>query len=565
VDVRRAFNLRVPSDRHRSGELTFRPDRTSGPGGGGLALASLLLGDVTSFTRYISTSTDARERQWRHFYYAQDTWRVNDKLTLNYGLRLDIINPQTLNEPGNGGFLDLDTGEIRVAGVGGNGLNGDVENNLNWAPRLGATYQLDDKTVIRGGFGRSYDIGVFGSLFGHSVTQNLPVLLAQENNPPNNFLSVFNLRDGPPAPQFPEVPADGTLPLPNGVFARALPEKQRPPTVDAFNVTVQRQLTADLAVEVGYVGNRGRRVFAGDGPAVNVNDPTLEGFTAGIPRDERRPFFSGAVTTETFRAMGGPFGWTQSIDFFCNCAKNSYDSLQARFVKRYSRGYSAQINYTWQKAKQEDGSYFFFDRDLQWGPPEWHRAHSLVIALVAELPFGRERLYMSDVSPVVDAIVGGWQFNTNTFIYSGLPFQVTYRNSFQDRDVGPNRPDLIGDPDGPKTKEQWFNATPIGSSGSAFGRPAPGTFGNMERNALRGPGYWRTDASLFKHFTLGATRNLEIRIEAVNLFNTVNLGNPDSEVGVPGTPNPNAGRITSTAFGNQDPMRNFQFAVRLMF
>jgi hypothetical protein len=188
-----------------------------------------------------------------------------------------------------------------------------------------------------------------------------------------------------------------------------------------------------------------------------------------------------------------------------------------------------------------------------------------VIALVAELPFGRERLYMSDVSPVVDAIVGGWQFNTNTFIYSGLPFQVTYRNSFQDRDVGPNRPDLIGDPDGPKTKEQWFNATPIGSSGSAFGRPAPGTFGNMERNALRGPGYWRTDASLFKHFTLGATRNLEIRIEAVNLFNTVNLGNPDSEVGVPGTPNPNAGRITSTAFGNQDPMRNFQFAVRLMF
>ncbi len=565
VDVRRAHNLRVPSDRHRSGELSFRPSRTSGPGGGGLGLASFLLGDVSRFTRYISSSTDAREEQWRHFYYAQDTWRVNDRLTLNYGLRLDVINPQTLNEAGNGGFLDLKTGEIKVAGVGGVGINGDIENSLNWAPRLGATYQLDDRTVIRGGFGRSYDIGVFGSLFGHTVTQNLPVLLAQENNPPNDFAAVFNLRNGPPAAAFPDVPADGTFPLPNGVFARALPEKQRPPAVDAFNVTVQRQLTADLAVEAGYVGNRGRRVFAGDGPDVNPNAPTLDGFLQGVPRDLRRPFFAGAVSTRTFASLGGPFGWTQDLAFYCNCAKNAYDSLQARFVKRYSHGYSAQINYTWQRAQQESSDYFFWDRDLNWGPADWDRTHNLVLAIVAELPFGRERMFLGNVSRAVDAIVGGWQFNTNTFIYSGLPFNVSYRNSFQDRDTGPNRPDLIGDPDGPQTKDQWFNTTPIGSPGSAFGRPAPGTFGNLKRNALRGPGYWRTDASLFKHFRLGAARDLEVRIEAVNLFNHVNLGNPDSEVGVPGNPNPNAGRITSTAFGNQDPMRNFQFALRFTF
>ena len=91
-------------------------------------------------------------------------------------MRLDVINPQTINEAGNAGYLDLTTGEIKVAGVGGNGLNGDIENKLNWAPRVGATYQFNDKTVIRGGYGRSYDMGVFGSLFGHSVTQNLPVL-----------------------------------------------------------------------------------------------------------------------------------------------------------------------------------------------------------------------------------------------------------------------------------------------------------------------------------------------------------------------------------------------------
>ena len=118
VDIRRAYNLRIPSDRHRSGELTFNENRTRGPAGGGLGLATFLLGDVTRFTRFISSSTDAREQQWRQFYYGQDTWRVTPKLTINYGLRLDIINPQTINAEGNAGFLSLDTGEISTVGFG---------------------------------------------------------------------------------------------------------------------------------------------------------------------------------------------------------------------------------------------------------------------------------------------------------------------------------------------------------------------------------------------------------------------------------------------------------------
>ena len=105
IDVRRAYNLRVPSDKHRSGELTFSsataPRSTAA---GGMGLATFLLGDVTGFRRYVSPNTNARERQWRHFYYAQDTWRATPKLTLNYGLRLDVINPQTVNEAGNGGL-----------------------------------------------------------------------------------------------------------------------------------------------------------------------------------------------------------------------------------------------------------------------------------------------------------------------------------------------------------------------------------------------------------------------------------------------------------------------------
>ena len=99
--------------------------------------------------------------------------------------------------------------------------------------------------------------------------------------------------------------------------------------------------------------------------------------------------------------------------------------------------------------------------------------------------------------------------------------------------------------------------------GSAFGRPARGTFGNLGRNQLRGPGFWQADASLFKNFELGAGRRVEIRVEAVNIFNHVNLGNPDGQIGVPGNDNPNAGRITDTA-GNYNP-RNFQFGFRFIF
>jgi hypothetical protein len=130
--------------------------------------------------------------------------------------------------------------------------------------------------------------------------------------------------------------------------------------------------------------------------------------------------------------------------------------------------------------------------------------------------------------------------------------------------VGPNRPDVIGDiTAGGGTKDRWFNATPIGSPGSAFGRPAVGTFGNMPRGALIGPGFWNVDASLFKHFKFTDRTNLELRIEATNVFNHVALGNPDTTIGVPGNDNPNAGRITGTADNWQ--ARNLQFAVRLQF
>jgi hypothetical protein len=566
VDVRRAYNLRVPSDVHRSGELEFSADRTRGGATGtGFGLATFLLGDVTRFGRYISSNTNARERQWRHFYYGQDSWRATQRLTLNYGLRMDVINPQTLNEPGNGGFLNLDTGEILVAGVGDVDINGNVKNSYNFAPRLALSYKVTDKLVVRAGYGRSYDIGVFGSLFGHSVTQNLPVLAVQRLNAPSNFERVFTLAQGPPAftnffglnaapnrggtPNV-SLPSSGRFFLPDGVFARALPEQQRLPTVDAYNVTVQYQLTNTVSIEAAYVGNKGTHVFAGDGPAINANQAVVGPSSTFANRNARRPFFNR-------------FGWSQDIDFFCNCADNRYDSFQVKVEKRFSNGYQILTHYTRQRALQDNGEYFFFDADLNRGPAEWDRKHNFVLSQLLELPFGKGKRFLGDVSRPMDWVVGGWQFNSNTTIQSGLPFNFGY-NAGGNIDTGPNRPNINGDPD------LELNGTRYTFNTSVFTNPGDGRFGNLRRNAFRGPGYWRADASLFKKFRFTETKELEFRAEVVNLFNHVNLGNPDAFLGSFGTggqlsANDNLGVINSTAYGGTDLQRNFQFALKFKF
>jgi hypothetical protein len=563
VDIRRAFNLRVPSDNHRSGELSFSQNRTGRTVNGqlqaeGLGIATFLIGDVTFFKRFVSTSNDAREKQWRHFYYAQDTWRASQKLTLAYGLRLDVINPQTVNDPGNGGFVDTTTGEVIVAGVGDNDLNGGVENSLNWAPRLGITYQLGDQTVVRAGYGRSYDIGVFGSVFGHTVTQNLPVLAIQNLSGSNGQVAVFNLAQGPPAfnnffgltappnqggvPNA-SLPSSGRFFLPDGVTPRVVNFKQTLPTVDAWNVTVQHEFSKTVSVEAAYVGNKGTHVFCGNNPDCEGNQPTLAGFP-NVPRNDRRLFFN-------------KFGWTQDVLLYGDGGDNHYNAFQTKLTKRFSQSYSILAHYTLQRTSNYDRDYFFIDRSINFGPADFDRTHVFVFSQVAELPFGRNKRFFGNTSKGWDYLIGGWQFNSNTTIQSGLPFNVGY-DTGGISDTGPNRPDLVGEisTGGPRTR--FFDPT-------VFAKPAVGTFGNLERNALRGPNYWRTDASLFKKFRFTENKELEFRIESVNLFNHVNLDQPDAFLGNPASPNANAGRISNTAYGGTDPQRNFQWALKFKF
>ena len=506
--------------------------------------------------RYVSTSTTAAERQWRHYYYVQDTWRITSKLTLAYGLRADVINPQTLNAPGNGGYFSLETGQISTAGVGNTNLAGNVKNKVNFAPRLGISYQINDKTVIRAGYGRSYDTGVFGSVFGHSVTQNLPVLGVQDISK-NGVQRAFNLATGPTrftnfyglnaAPNRGGVPnlslpSSGTFYLPNGVFARALTDKQRLPQIDAYNITLQRQLTKDISLEIAYVGNKGTHAFIGNGPAANVNQRTFVG-VGTLSVDQRKPLFQ-------------KFGLTQDIDYFCNCADTRYDGLQIKLTKRFTDGLSLLTHFTLQRALDNSGDYFFIDRKLNRGPNDFDRSRVFVLAETYELPFGRSKKFFSGASRLTNAFLGGFQISSTTTVQSGIPFNIGIDRPIND--TGPNRPNVTGNITYGNARDRDGRVIYITNAASAFTTPATGAFGNLKRNALRGPGFWQTDASLIKRFSIDETKNLEFRVEVQNLFNHVNLGQPGDFVG-----SDNFGRINNT--NNNAVQRNVQFAVRFAF
>ena len=263
AEIRRLQELRIPSDVNRTGQLQFADERTataSGSTPGGLGIASFLFGDVSTISRYFSTSTTATEHQWRPFFYVQDNWKVSPKLTLNLGARWEIYFPEAVNGKGMGGFYDLNTNTIRVAGYGNIGLNLNIQNNWAYiAPRVGFAYQVMPRTVIRGGYGRAFDPGFFGDIFGQLVTQTIPVLQNQGLGQLDGEIydaarnldgSVYNIATGPTAPsnQY-NIPANGQLPLPAGIYPTSRPDKMRIPEVDGWNLTLQPATRRDYELQ----------------------------------------------------------------------------------------------------------------------------------------------------------------------------------------------------------------------------------------------------------------------------------------------------------------------------
>jgi hypothetical protein len=557
ADIRQAYNLRVPSDRHRSGELNFDAARTQGPNGGS-GLATFLLGDVSRFERYVSNSLDARETQNRWFFFGQDSWRATKKLTINYGLRWEIYRPQYVNGDRNGGFVDLNTGEVLVAGVNGVNRALNVTSPLtNFAPRLGIAYQLNNKTVIRTGYGRGFNLGVFGSIFGHNVTQNLPVLGIQSTQPANNFDSVFSLTQGPTAldpsailSAQPKGP-NGNNRLPNGVTAFVITNPIRFPTVDAWNFTIQRQLSGSASFEIAYVATKGTHVFAGTGGDYDPNQADINGFGT-LTTNQRKPFFQ-------------KFGWSQNLRYYGSDASNNYHSLQVKFDKRFGNGLNVMSHYTFSKNIDYDGTYYPRDAKLARGVASNNRPNVFFIASVYEMPFGKGRKYMTNAPKAMDYLLGGWQVNGTFNWMSGQPFTPSYRDCNADRDTGWCRPHLIGDysVDNP-SQFGWFKtaSAPLTANLMTDGpwqRPARGTFGTVGRNEIFGPSFSQLDMSFFKTFAITEKHNLQFRAESFNFTNRTNLANPNGCVDCPGV----AGRIFG-AFASYVP-RQWQMALKYSF
>lgn len=561
TDIRHAYNLRVPSDAHRAGQLTFANTTTSGPNGGGNAIASFLLGDVSSFSRYVSTIFDAAELQNRFFFFGQDTWQVTPRLTVNYGLRWENYAPQYVNAAGNGGRVDQSTGEVLVAGSQGVSLNMNTHNkNLTFAPRLGIAYKVTDKTVIRVGYGRGFDLGIFGAVFGHNVTQNLPVLAAQQVNPAVSYQTVFTLAQGPPAAPNPasllaaqpKGPTGNPL-EPNGYGADITAQNVRIPTVDSWNFTIQQQITPTSSIEVAYIGNKGTHVQPGYNYGYNTNDVSLAGYNQGLSTNQRKPLFN-------------QFGWTQSTRYSGNDSSSHYEAFQAKIEKRMSSGLQLLGHYTFSKALDFDSNQYIYNRSIGYGPSSQNRNQAIVVSGLYQLPIGRDQKFFRNISRPLDYMVGGWQINLINSWMTGLPFTPGYTNCGSDEDVsGECRANVLGSWQVANPGQNgWYSAcsSVLASNGQACGawqRPQKGVIGNVGRNVLYGPHFWETDFSVFKEFAVRERLRLQFRAEAYNFLNHVNLGQPNATVDAPNT----AGKIFAAA-GTYVP-EIWQLGLRLSF
>ncbi len=617
ADVRYARNLRIPSDNNRTGEYNFSPQETSNqtlPANvptGGLDLASFLLGDVSSLSRYVTNPAltninNAAERQKRLFFYGQDTYRVTSKLTVNYGLRWEIYTPESVLAKDYGGFANIvdnnGTGVIRVAGEG-YGLNGNVKNSLHaFAPRLGIAYQLTPKTVVRMGYGRSYDIGVFGSNFGHTVTQNLPVLIKQNIDAGSltagaatgNDIPAFTLAQGPVAPVFPAIPSNGQITFASlggqdgGVHIR--PIKQVLPTLDAWNLTVQRQVTNTISAEIAYVGNKGSHGFSGDGPNYDVNPLSMFLYGTKANSSLRRPLCDPAFTVAPGTPGVTPLGSCTRLpdslgNYYGNDASSSYNALEMKVDKRFNQGLQFIAHYTYARANAYNNNYYAISHPVAYGPNDFVRNHVFVVNTVYELPFGKGKAFLSNSGRVMNYLVGGYQLTNTTNWSGGLPWTPSTSECGSEEDVGICRPNKgpgsfhtgVGSLNSVTHQIVYFTplADPSGNSllvsgpSSGFALPGVGTLGNIGYNSFRGPRGFYSDLSVTKNIPIGERVKAQFRMDAFNVFNHPvyafsgnNGANPCVDCGN-SDPTKTNGKITDIEGGTS--MRALQFALRLNF
>jgi outer membrane receptor protein involved in Fe transport len=561
-----------------SGQFDFSRAMSGNPqdtsGNTGFGLATFLLGAVSGGS---INSPIARADAFNYYGgFVQDDYRLSPRLTLNVGLRYDVItapadrfdrysnfNPDEVN-PVTG-----TAGVLQYAGVDFGRQVYDTNYN-NLGPRAGFAYDVfgDGRTVVRGGYGIFY---YHAAVFEYPDTQGFSVSTPFQSAQGTSF-PAFALASGPPQ----IIQPSGNSLGPRSFLGNNVTyfERDRPtPTVQQWNVSVQRELPWSMLAEAAYAGSHGTHII-GFGYDLNQLDPQY--LSLGLALDDRVPNPFASVMPAGTPLSSATIARSQSLRPYpayltINVANpplgvTKYHSAQLKLDRRFSKGLGLLGSYTWSRLVGDVGRNIIdfgtvggapqgsvgcgqdskFDRQSCRSVEPQDVTHSFVLSAVYELPIGKGRRYLA--SGPLAAAFGGFQLNGILTLRSGLPLVIRGASN-----RAADRPNLVGDPSlpsGDRTLARWFNT-------GAFAPPPPFTYGTTPRTLddARGPGFASVDFSLSRNVAFSSTMSLQLRAEFFNLFNRVNFNQPNVNFLSGGF-----GEITSAG----DP-RRVQFGVKMYF
>ena len=487
--------------------------------------AGFLLGLTSGYGKSIQFETmTGRENQYA--FYVGDRWQASDKLTVTAGLRYEYY-PLMMRSDRGIERLDLSTFNVLLGGVGSvpDDLGIQVGKNL-WAPRLGAAYRLDEKTVLRAGYGITYN----PIPWSRPLRGFYPLTIGYTNAIANSY-DTFALAAGIPTIPLPDV-STGSILLPRNVQTRTPdPDNVDRGRTQQYNVAVEREVFADISVSLAYVGTRTNGGYAD----VNLNYAE-----------------SGGNTQRQLFAQAG----TAAILEWGSITRSRYNSLQMAVNRPFKNGLLLKGAYTWSKAMNETDEDGWATKvwsqpsqmDRNYAKAGYDRTHIFQMGFVYELPFAK------GAEGVVGGLAKDWSINGIVSAFSGTPFTIAGDNT------------ALNQQGGQQTIQQIGEIARLGDAGpdapyydpAAFAQPG-NRWGNTGRNFLRGPGQWNVDLAVFKGVNFGGRYRVEFRAQAINVLNHTRWGNP-----VTGFTDPNFLRIRTNEAGGNIP-RKVQLGLRFQF
>jgi hypothetical protein len=547
ADIRRVRDdLLQGNNNAAAGTFYFQENQTSAPGaakfngaavGQANDIASILF-DVPYQVGQDTNSTFPCYRQTWLFFFASDKWLVNNKLTVDLGLRYELYPPATPRKAGGFVSYNIANNQLVAAGLDGNPSNiGMKTDYTNFAPRLGLSYRATEKTVIRAGFGISFVPFVDNSYaYNYPIKTSTFYTIGGGDGPALNPAGgVVNFTTGVPATPTAPFNSSGTLTesAANGTIGLAnlyIPLNFKNASVASWNAAVEQALPGNMSLQVAYVANHGTRIDI----AQNINLSSIYG--------------QGGTTYDPFNVA---FGKTAAVtEYFLGFSSN-YESLQTQLTRRLQNGLAFTTAFTWGKAQgyqtgAQDGGLMFFagPRHRNYNLLDFDRTKNFEQTVTYELPAGHGHRYFN--SGVGAYALGGWRTSATVGAVSGLPFTITTGSatSGTTQTVNMTGGYQVTHSVSGAANTPWFNpasfSAPAACVAYSASNQVPCTVGNTQRNQFRGPAYFSDNMSLFKDFPIYRESNLEVRFDAFNMTNTPAFNLPTSTLGS------NLGKITST-------------------